>query len=353
MKNIMNVVFVLIGTLIGAGFASGQEINVFFFSHGINGIIGIIISTILMGIIIYKTLKIVKVNQIDNYKDFIEIILNNVKNDKIKKLINFVINTFILTTFFIMIAGFGAYFEQELGINSLVGSVILAIITFFIIIKSDKGVVKANKILVPILITSIIIIGILNLKEINILEIRKYIINISSTNWLIDALLYSSYNSILLIPVIITLKNYIENEKEIFTISVIITIIVIILSILVFTILLRIDVNIENLEMPVAYVVSHMPKIFTVFYGIIILGSIFTTSVSLGNSFLQNICKNKNNCPQFAGIMCITSVLVSKIGFSNLVSSLYPIFGYLGILQIYKIFQIKLSQTTIRREKSK
>lgn len=343
MKNIMNIVFVLIGTLIGAGFASGQEINVFFFSHGINGILGIIVSAILMGAIIYKTLKIIEKHQINNYKDFIEILLKNIKSQKIKKIINFIINAFILITFFIMIAGFGAYFEQELGINSIIGSTILATITFFIIIKSDKGVVKANGILVPILIISLIIIGAINLKEINILQLNKYIINTSNSNWLIDAILYSSYNSILLIPVIITLKNYIKDKKQILIISTIITIVVIILSILVFIILSRIDVNIGNLEMPVAYVVSHMPKIFTVFYGIIILGSIFTTSVSLGNSFLQNICKNKKSYPQIGIIICITSVVVSKIGFSNLVSILYPIFGYLGILQIYKIFKVSVN----------
>ena len=50
---------------------------------------------------------------------------------------------------------------------------------------------------------------------------------------------------------------------------------------------------------------------------------------------------SKKSYPQIAVIMCITSVLVSKIGFSNLVSILYPIFGYLGILQIYKIFTLK------------
>lgn len=341
MKNIMNVVFVLIGTLIGAGFASGQEINVFFFSHGTSGILGIILSTVLMGAIIYKTLKIVEKYQINNYKELIEILLKNMQNTKIKKIINLIINIFILITFFIMIAGFGAYFEQELGINSIIGSIILAIIVFFIIIKSDKGVVKANEILVPILIISLIIIGIINLKEVNLLKINKYLINTNNLNWIVDAILYSSYNSILLIPVIITLKNYIKNKKEILAISTIITAIIIILSILVFIILTRIDVNIENLEMPVAYVVSHMPKIFTIFYGIVILGSIFTTSVSLGNSFLQNICKKQKSYPQIAVIMCITSVLVSKIGFSNLVSILYPIFGYLGILQIYKIFTLK------------
>ena len=38
-----------------------------------------------------------------------------------------------------------------------------------------------------------------------------------------------------------------------------------------------------------------------------------------------------------AVIMCITSVLISKIGFSNLVSLLYPIFGYLALVQILKL----------------
>ena len=40
MKNISKITFVLIGAIIGAGFASGKEIYIFFFSHGIKGIIG-------------------------------------------------------------------------------------------------------------------------------------------------------------------------------------------------------------------------------------------------------------------------------------------------------------------------
>ena len=42
---ILKVVFVIIGTLIGAGFASGQEIYAFFFSFGIKGLAGILISS--------------------------------------------------------------------------------------------------------------------------------------------------------------------------------------------------------------------------------------------------------------------------------------------------------------------
>ena len=52
--NILKVVFVIIGTLIGAGFASGQEIYSFFYSYGIVGLLGILITCGLISIIIYK-----------------------------------------------------------------------------------------------------------------------------------------------------------------------------------------------------------------------------------------------------------------------------------------------------------
>lgn len=340
MKNIFKVVFVIIGTLIGAGFASGQEIYLFFFSFGIKGLIGILVSSILMGIVIYKVLSILDKYNIKTYKEFLDLLIKTKSKNKyfnFKYIINLIINIFILITFFIMIAGFGAYFEQEFGINSLIGSIILAVLSFGIFMTSVKGVVKANEILVPILIVFLIIIGFMNITSINLLNIKDYIIQSNTSSYILSSLLYCSYNSILLIPVLITLKDYLKNKKQIIGISFFSTIITIMLSVIIYLILVKVDVDITKLEMPAVYVVSNMFKILKNIYGFIILGSIFTTSISLGSSFLQNVSKNKKSYTQIAIIMCITSIAVSKIGFSNLINLLYPIFGYLGLIQILKI----------------
>lgn len=346
MKNVLKVVFVIIGTLIGAGFASGQEVYLFFFSYGMDGLIGILISSIIIGVVIYSTFNILNKYKINTYKDFLNILLP--KNTKLKIIANFIINIFILITFFIMIAGFGAYFEQEIGINRLVGSLVLAIITFIVFMTSIKGVVKVNELLVPILIGFIFIIGIISIKDTHILNLENYVIRTNYTNFSLSAVLYSSYNSILLIPVLITLNNYVKNKKQIFYISFISVIVTILLSIIIFLLLVRVDVDISKLEMPVVYVVSNMFKILRYIYGVIILGSIFTTAISLGVSFLQNTAKNKKGYTQIAIIMCITSVIISKFGFSNLVSLLYPIFGYLGLIQILRLCVIKISKVTVR-----
>ena len=153
--NILKVVFVIIGTLIGAGFASGQEINTFFFSFGIKGLFGIALSSIIIGIIIYKTFKIIYKNNINNYKEFLNCVL---KNEKINNITNSMINIFILVSFYIMIAGFGAYLQQEFNLNSIIGSSILAILCLILFKTNVKGLVKVNEVLIPIIIIIVILI---------------------------------------------------------------------------------------------------------------------------------------------------------------------------------------------------
>ena len=73
MIEVISITLVIIGALIGAGFASGQEIFSFFYIYGKNGIYGILIMSILIGIFIYKSLKIIYQKQVYNYNDFLNL----------------------------------------------------------------------------------------------------------------------------------------------------------------------------------------------------------------------------------------------------------------------------------------
>ena len=145
----------------------------------------------------------------------------------------------------------------------------------------------------------------------------------------------------MLIPILTTVKNYTKNRKDIMCISVISGIIIVLLLLVMFFILNSNSINLANVEMPVAYILKNN-VILKNLYGVIVLISIFTTAISLGSSFIKNVSKNQKSYSHIAKIMCITSIAMSQIGFSNLVNLLYPIFGYMGILQIIKLFKIKL-----------
>ena len=269
-KNIIKIALVIIGAIIGAGFASGQEIYIFFFSYGKEGIIGIIISCTLLGITIYKSLKIILENNIENYKEFLEYIINidNKSKKYIINVINIIINIFILVTFYIMISGFGTYLEQSMSIPQIKGSIILAILCIITLSNEIKGIIKVSESVVPILIISIIIVGIQSLNYINISNITKYIIKTNQTNWIISSILYASYNTILLIPTLISIKKILD-KKAIGKISITVTIIIIILAISIYISMIKIDVNINNLEMPVTYIISQQFPHLKIIYGII------------------------------------------------------------------------------------
>ena len=238
-----------------------------------------------------------------------------------------------------MIAWFGTYLAQSFKINYIIGSSILAIISYIVFLRNIENFAKINNIIIPILIIVILIIGIENI--IKLKGVQNNSILDSSSYWILQAILYASYNLILVEPALINLKKFLKSKKQIILISIAVGIIMSILAILEFFLLKNVDINFKNLEMPLVYVVEHNFSRLKYIYGIIILIAIFTTAVSVGFGFLNNINTENKSFPQLAKILCMSSVLISPIGFANLVNYLFPLFGFIGLMQIYYILAKK------------
>lgn len=322
---------VIIGTLIGAGFASGKEIYLFFMKYGKLGQIGIIISGIFTGLIIYLVLKKMQEKQIQNYSDLLQNI--NPKNKKINKCINVIVNSFLLISFYIMIAGFSAYMEQAYKLPIYISSIFFIIVCYIVFQKSLQGMMKINSYLVPVLLFLILYLGIKNIPYL-IESKAAVLIQTNQKGFLINSLLYASYNSIILIPVLVTMKKYINSQNQINLISIISSILIVLLSFAIYGLLLKGQFFVEELELPLIEITQEFGSIFKYIYGFVIIVSIFTSAISAGYSFLQNVSKDKNSYKRNLILISIIGVFVSNIGFSNLVQILYPTFGVLGLVQI-------------------
>lgn len=279
-KNIIKIIFVLIGTIIGAGFASGKEIFLFFSKYGNLGIIGIIISNFLTCLIIYKTIKLINFFHLDSYNSLVSLITNN-KNIFITKVFTIIINIFLYISFIIMISGFATFFNATYNVNNFITIIIISLLCFYLFNNNINNIVKINILLIPILI---IIIIIFSLKNINInLDINSFNNIFYNLNWLISSILYSSYNSILLIPVIISLNKLIINlnSNNLKNICFLIFLILTILSLSIINLLSLIDNNIINsLDIPMLFIVKNMGSIYHFIYGFIIIIAIFTSAIS-------------------------------------------------------------------------
>lgn len=338
MKDIIKVSLVIIGTMIGAGFASGQEIQLFFNRYGMIGIVGIFISSILTGLIIYKVFSILQKKQIHTYSELLTIISPNTKMNKI---IQIIILLFLLISFYIMVAGFCAYFTQEWKIPIFIPAVLMAVLCYITFHKNIQGVLSVNNFLMPLLILFVFYLGSKNTSFSIAFFTQKANLQIENTwiSGLFSSILYASYNSILLIPILIELSPYMNTKKKIKRTSLSCSIILGTLGILLYCLLLRGNGYIQAVELPMLQIVKEFGKIYPWIYGFVIIAAIFTSCISAGYSFLTNIAKLPKTYQKLAILLCATSILIAPIGFSNLVTTSYPFFGILGLAQIFLLFK--------------
>lgn len=331
MKNILKILFVIIGTLVGAGFASGKEIYLFFFEYGIKGILGVFVSSSIIAITIYKVLKICYENKIINYEDFC-------KHLGFKNMSN-IVHIFLLITFFIMISGFSSFLKQEYNINTIIGSAIVVVMCYFTLDKNINGIIKVNNFVIPILI---IILVITSTKNLNICNNYNNIFNneiVVKTGGIMQSVLYASYNCILLIPVVITLLKFINNKKSIIITAIINGLTILIVSFCVYNLLLLGDKNVFKLEMPIIEIVKKYGEVYKKLYIIIIGLSIYTTAISTGYGFLSRWEESKLTYKRILIFISIVALFVSQISFSILVDLLYPILGVVGMIEIIMILR--------------
>lgn len=290
-----------------------------------HGKIGIIVGIGLISIIIYKTYKLMLKLNIKNYKELLENIIPG-NNKFIIETIKNIINIFLIISFFIMCSAFSTYCNETYGINRIIGGMLIAFLSYLILRNDIKAIIKTNQILIPIIIIFIIIMGGITIKEINLTNISI------NSNAITKGILYANYNSIILIPMLVTLKKQIKNKKQIKTIAIASFIVMLIVTMLIF----KMQENIEQtkIEMPMLSIAEKISKEILIIYGIMTGIAIFTSAISTGYSLICNITEKEKTAKAIALILCVISIPISTISFSSLVNLIYPIFGILGTLQI-------------------
>lgn len=285
------------------------------------GYFGMILSAILFGIIIFITLLIVDKK---NVKEYNELIFDN-------KFLKFIVEIFLFICFCIMIAGCGAFFVQQFELPFWLGSIICALICYGIFSCRYKGLEMINTILVPFILIGIFILG-TSQYEVNAIASSNYMVTQNySSNWMVSSVLYASYNSIILVPILLTFREYKLNTKKRLIIAILATVVFAIVGLLIYNILNIYYPDILAYELPNVKLASLLGKWQEIFYCLVIVTAILTTAVSCGYAFLE---MKKEHYNFKAILICVLAILLSKIGFSEMVNTLFPIFGYLGIFQI-------------------
>lgn len=329
---IFQVGAVFIGTIVGAGLASGQEITQFFTTYGYKSFIGIFICFfiyIMMGSIIIDISLRYKLSSYDG-------LIKLVSPGFLGSATNFLTTIFLISGAAIILAGSGSLIHQYFGISKWFGIIIMSLTAVLVLFRDTKGLIEINSFIVPSLITVIVTIFILylafykNINAVHLKDIPHY-----KSNWLFSSLIYGGFNILCCSGVLAPLSTEIKNKKiliaGIFLGSLGLTILSFIIN---FLLLLNIP-YIFKYEIPLLYIANRFGNVIQIMLLTIIWLEMFSTEVS-------NIYSVSKNLEEAFGIsykklvilIIIIAIPISQIGFVNLISVLYPAFAVVGFIFI-------------------
>lgn len=323
---------VFIGTIVGAGLASGQEIRQFFTEYGYKGFFGILICCLIYIIIGYMIICISIKYKLKSYNELINLVL---RPKFFAKFTEGITTLFLISGAAIILAGSGSLMHQYFGVSKWVGIFVMAIISLLILLRDTKGLIEVNSFIVPSLIVVLLTLFSLYIFFYKDIVSWNYIktVPMYKNNWLVSSLLYSGFNILGCSGVLVPLSSEMKNKKSLFLGIVLGAITLTALSIIINFLLLVNIPYIFKYEIPLLYIANRFGNVIQMMLLCIIWLEMFSTEVSDIYSVGKAMTQIFNISYKRAVFLVILIALpISQIGFVKLISVIYPAFGVISLI---------------------
>ncbi len=331
MKNNLSAFYlgvICFGTIIGAGFASGKEIWIYFARFGWYAYPILVITGIIFAIMVNMIFKFGYNNQLSNF--------SQLNKSVFKNRIHFGEWLFCISNFIVlagMFAGINAISEMNFQLESLIFVVIFVIFSFLISLLKFRNLMKINGLVVPILLILIILAMFIS-------PISSTTVTYSKPTYApIFAIIYLSSN-LYLISFILTKLGCTSSPKIHTKASIIFAILFIVFSFII-SITLQSNPQFCFSNMPIVAILSSCSTIYKVLSSAVIMLSILTTVINIIYSLSNIFTKFIHSKITSNFIICAIGFILSNLGFNFIVNYFYFVIGIIGI--IYLFFIIKNS----------
>lgn len=319
-----------IGTVVGAGFASGQEVLRFFTAYGISGFWGILVSTLLFFFIGYTTLLLGRHLNAQSHMP----VVRHTNGVLLGSAIDLVVTVFLFGGLCTMLAGAGAIFQEQFALAPLWGTLAMAAVTLLTVLTGTRGVVSAISYIVPFLLVSVLFIAIRSL-AVNPLTANELAQTASlsgaTPHWLLSAVNYASYNIVISIGVL-TPIGAVTHDKRKLLMGALLGAAGLAVGMLAINFCLLTNISeTAALEVPMAAIAQQISPIVRLAFAVVLFGEVYSTAVGNLYAFSQRL---RSRVPRTVviGVATALALIVAQLGFSNMVRFLYPIVGYGGML---------------------
>ncbi len=326
-----------IATIIGSGFATGQEIMQFFTFYGITGIFGLFISLFVFSFVGAECLSRGRNVQFEESIKMFTFYCGKY----LGTFFEYFIPLFLFGVYVIMISGAGATLEEYYGLNPYVGRILMSILALLSVLMGMKGMLNIVGNIGPVIIVFAVAVGLIsfinNFGQLSAsLEAFKTLegtLNKPVPNGLIAGLIYPCYNIVVVVGLLSGMGRLAHNKKECIYGGILGGVGLFLAAFMMHLAMLAQVTNVTSLSIPSLELATQISPILGKVFSVILMLGIYTTAAPLlwqsTNRFVPD------NHPKFkivTIIICIVGFICGLFPFGVLVGTIYPFTGYIGIV---------------------
>lgn len=326
-----------IGVVVGAGFASGQEALQYFVAFGNMGLWGVLLASALMIITGVAILQLGSYFQADEHTA----VYDNISGPIVSRILDWGTLATLFSIGFVMFAGGGSTISQQFeGVPIWVGGAVMLVLVLLVgLLDVDKvsnviGAITPFIIIFVVLATGYTII----VTDVDWSQANEFAVNnVESplSNWWLAALNYTGLNVMCAVSMSIVIGGNILDNRAVGVGGLIGGFFYLLLLALLVVSLYMVAPEVYKQDLPVLTLINHVNPALGYFMTFIIYGMVFNTAIGMFYAMGKRLTRKKPKLfyPVYAGA-CVVGFILSFIGFKQLVSSVYPILGWIGLLMI-------------------
>ncbi|GAA4107243.1 YkvI family membrane protein [Enteractinococcus coprophilus] len=334
MKDTLRIAGVYVGTITGAGYASGQEILQFFTGYGWWGIIGTLVTMILYPVLGYYLVVLGKRVKAWSHKS----VIYHICGKYLGVVVDILLAFFLFGVGVIMIAGSGSLFQQQFGIPPVAGYALMTLLVILALLLSLRRVLNVISILTPLAFGLIIVLAVYaaltaDTSGVDLEAVAATQEELASPHWLLSAFLHVSFNVAITVSILAiigaTERNYQAAKRGVVLGGILLGFIALLINLALY---LNVD-DLVGTDMPMLVIATELHPWIGAAMAVVLLAMIFNTAVPTLYTFTARFFTVETRSFRIAAIIIgIAAFGFGFIGFTKLVGTVYPLLGYVGFV---------------------
>ncbi len=332
--SLFNIAALYVGSIMGAGFASGREAWQFFGVFGLQGYLGIAAAGLLfmaMGMMVAYIARAMGTDDMGKIVLFTE-------NPRLSSAIGYFMAAILYTVIMSMSAAGGSFLQQQFGLHKAIGGGIITLLVIFTVLGNFDRISRIFRWIVPVLLFIDILLCIVvifsGFEQSG--QTSGFPVSSMASGWFLAAVLFISYNTLGMIPIVGEASLYAKNGRQAVFGAGLGGLLLTILTLLLVTALRSDMAFTQNMDLPMLAYSARVSPLANILFGTVLFFAIYSAAASTYYGFTTKL--REGDRKKYLIVICaVIGFICGLSGFKNLVAYWYPAEGYFGLLIVLLI----------------